>query len=89
MTESNIGYKICRTGDLVIQYDAGLDGAMGVVTSRGIVSPPMCVYRPYMARRNAGLLRLPLPDSALRSEVHGRSHGIGSARAIACTADDF
>jgi len=49
MAESNVGYKICRTGDLVINTMWAWMAAMGVARQTGIVSPSYGVYRPHMA----------------------------------------
>lgn len=44
--ETNEGYKICRTGDLVINTLWAWMGAMGVAPMDGIVSPAYHVYQP-------------------------------------------
>jgi type I restriction enzyme S subunit len=49
MAESNVGYKICRTGDLVINTMWAWMAAMGVARQTGLVSPSYGVYRPHMA----------------------------------------
>lgn len=43
--ESNVGYKICRPGDLVINTLWAWMGALGVTRHGGIVSPAYGVYR--------------------------------------------
>jgi type I restriction enzyme S subunit len=46
MAESNIGHKVCRSGDLVVNTMWAWMGAMGVSRQTGIVSPSYAVYRP-------------------------------------------
>lgn len=43
--ESNIGYKICRSGDVVINTMWAWMAALGVARQLGIVSPSYAVYR--------------------------------------------
>ena len=81
MAESNIGHKICRNGDLVINTMWAWMAAMGVAHQTGIVSPSYGVYRPHMASQY-------MPDYAdhlLRtqpyvSEYICRSTGIRASR---------
>lgn len=44
--ESNIGYKICRPGDIVVNTMWAWMAAMGVADQIGLVSPSYGVYRP-------------------------------------------
>jgi len=46
MAESNVGHKICRPGDLVINTMWAWMAAMGVARQTGMVSPSYGVYRP-------------------------------------------
>lgn len=46
MAESNVGHKICRPGDLVINTMWAWMAAMGVARQTGLVSPSYGVYRP-------------------------------------------
>ena len=43
--ESNVGYKICRSGDVVINTMWAWMAALGVARQLGIVSPSYAVYR--------------------------------------------
>jgi type I restriction enzyme, S subunit len=49
MAESNVGCKICRPGDLVINTMWAWMAAMGVSRQTGLVSPSYGVYRPRKA----------------------------------------
>ena len=43
---SNVGHKMCMAGDLVIQYDVGVDGCgLAWLVQAGLVSPSYAVYR--------------------------------------------
>ena len=44
--ESNIGHKICRSGDLAINTMWAFMGALGVAKQVGLVSPSYGIYRP-------------------------------------------
>lgn len=46
MSESSIGHKLCRPGDLVINTMWAWMAAMGVARQVGVVSPSYGVYRP-------------------------------------------
>ena len=46
MAESNVGHKVCRPGDLVINTLWAWMAALGVTKHTGIVSPAYAVYRP-------------------------------------------
>lgn len=46
LAKSNIGYKICRPGDVAINTMWAWMGALGVARDAGIVSPAYGVYRP-------------------------------------------
>ena len=73
------GYKICRSGDLVVNTLWAWMGAMGVSPVDGIVSPAYNVYAPG-ARLDPGyvdvLVRLPL----FAQEVTRYSKGVWSSR---------
>lgn len=81
MAESNVGHKVCRPGDLVINTLWAWMGALGVTRHTGIVSPAYGVYRPL---GNGGilpgyadhLLRTPL----YAAEYQRRSTGVNSSR---------
>lgn len=73
------GYKICLSGDLVVNTMWAWMGAMGVTAVDGIVSPAYNVYRPG-ARLDPGyigaLTRLPV----FAEEVTRHSKGVWSSR---------
>ena len=79
--ESNIGYKLCRPGDIVINTMWAYMAALGVARQNGLVSPSYGVYRP----RNTGHLRRDYIDPLLRMEAYRsnyvvKSTGITSSR---------
>src|SRR6266571_3654882 len=59
LAESNVGHKLCRPGDLVINTMWAWMAALGVARQVGLVSPSYGVYRP-LASNNL------LPDYADR-----------------------
>jgi type I restriction enzyme S subunit len=79
--ESNIGHKICRPDDVVINTMWAFMGALGVARQVGVVSPSYGVYRP----RRGGELYPNYIDHLLRIESYKteylcRSTGINSSR---------
>ena len=78
---SNIGHKLCRPGDLVINTMWAWMAALGVASRAGIVSPSYAVYRPHRSSRlldaYADLL---LRTAPYKSEYICRSTGIRSSR---------
>ena len=81
MAENNIGHKICRPDDLVINTMWAFMAALGVAKQVGLVSPSYGVYRPILARE----LHPEYIDRLLRiedykSEYLCRSTGIRSSR---------
>ncbi len=81
LAESNVGYKICRPDDIVINTMWAYMAALGVARQVGIVSPSYGVYRP----REPGLLNLEYVDALLRTdgyrtEYNRRSTGITDSR---------
>lgn len=81
MAESNVGHKVCRPGDLVINTLWAWMGALGVTRHAGIVSPAYGVYRPLhgsaiMSAYADHLLRTPL----YAAEYQRRSTGVNSSR---------
>ncbi len=81
MAESNVGHKVCRPGDLVINTLWAWMAALGVTRHTGIVSPAYGVYRPIdgsgMLPAYADyLLRTPL----YAAEYQRRSTGVNSSR---------
>ena len=81
LAESNVGHKVCRPGDLVINTLWAWMAALGVTRHTGIVSPAYGVYRliadsgilPAYADH---LLRTPL----YAAEYQRRSTGVNSSR---------
>ena len=81
LAESNIGYKLCRPGDIVINTMWAFMAALGVARQNGLVSPSYGVYRPLNTER----LNHNYIDSLLRTEAYRtnyliRSTGITSSR---------
>lgn len=81
LAKSNIGHKICRPGDVVINTLWAWMGALGVTRHTGIVSPAYGVYRPLgsgkISPRYADyLLRMPV----YAAEYQRRSTGVNSSR---------
>ncbi len=81
LAESNVGHKVCRPGDLVINTLWAWMAALGVARHTGIVSPADGVYRPI-----AGSSILPayadhlLRTSLYAAEYQRRSTGVNSSR---------
>ena len=81
LAESNIGYKLCRPGDIVINTMWAYMAALGVARQNGLVSPSYGVYRSLNTER----LNHDYIDSLLRTEAYRtnyliRSTGITSSR---------
>lgn len=81
MAESNVGHKICRPGDIVVNTMWAWMAAAGVSPATGLVSPSYAVYRP----RTGAPLRDRFVDELLRTpgyrnEFLTRSTGITSSR---------
>jgi type I restriction enzyme S subunit len=81
LAKSNIGHKLCRPDDLVINTMWAWMAALGVTRNPGIVSPAYGVYRPlpssHLLPRFADLLlRTPL----YAAEYTRRSTGVNSSR---------
>lgn len=79
--ESNVGHKICRPENLVINTMWAFMGALGVANQVGVVSPSYGVYHPI----NRGYLNPEYIDQLLRIEDYKaeylcRSTGIRSSR---------
>ncbi|HPT26236.1 MAG TPA: restriction endonuclease subunit S [Bryobacteraceae bacterium] len=77
--ETNEGYKLCESGDLVINTLWAWMGAMGVAPVKGIVSPAYNVYEPgkrLMPEYIDALVRLPV----FAQEVTRYSKGVWSSR---------
>jgi type I restriction enzyme S subunit len=81
LAKSNVGHKVCRPGDAVINTMWAWMGALGVSRYSGIVSPAYGVYRPladrdFLPRYADHLLRTP----AYAVEYQRRSTGVNSSR---------
>jgi type I restriction enzyme S subunit len=82
LAESNIGHKICRPADVVINTMWAWMAALGVSRHTGLVSPSYGVYRP---RIWAGALLPKFTDVLLRTELYRaeyvrESTGVNSSR---------
>ena len=73
------GYKICLSGDLVINTMWAWMGAMGVSSLDGIVSPAYNVYEP-RARLDSSYVDALVRLSAFAQEVTRHSKGVWSSR---------
>ena len=81
LAESNVGYKLCAPGDIVINTMWAYMAALGVARQDGLVSPSYGVYRPL----NHEHIDHAYIDSLLRTEAYRvnytiRSTGITSSR---------
>ena len=79
--ESNVGYKLCKSDDIVVNTMWAWMAALGVAKQAGIVSPSYAVYR---SRHSSDLrgdyANLLLRTTAYRNEYRRRSTGIRSSR---------
>jgi type I restriction enzyme S subunit len=78
--ESLVGYKICAKEDFVVNTMWAWMGAMGVSSTRGIVSPSYNVYSVNKSRLHASYLELLCRTPEFISVVTSRSKGIWSSR---------
>ena len=79
--ESNVGHKLCRPGDLVVNTMWAWMAALGVSRQVGIVSPSYAVYRPHPSSRLLGdYADLLLRTTTYKNEYICRSTGIRSSR---------
>lgn len=81
LAKSNVGHKICRPNDLVINTMWAWMGALGVAKHTGLVSPAYGVYRPM----NCGDILPRYADYLLRAPIYvaeyqRRSTGVNSSR---------
>ena len=81
MAESNVGHKVCRPGDLVINTLWAWMAALGVTRHTGLVSPAYGVYRPI----DGGDMLPAYADHLLRTPMYAaeyqrRSTGVNSSR---------
>ena len=81
MAESNVGYKLCRPGDIVINTMWAYMAALGVARQKGLVSPSYGVYRPIQyGNFNQEYIDPLLRTEAYRNEYVTRSTGITGSR---------
>ena len=81
MAESNMGYKLCRPGDIVINTMWAFMAALGVARQIGLVSPSYGVYRPLnIERLSHDYIGSLLRTEAYRTNYLIRSTGITSSR---------
>jgi type I restriction enzyme, S subunit len=81
LAKSNIGHKVCRPDDLVINTMWAWMGALGVTRHTGIVSPAYGVYRPVTnARIHPRYADLLLRNPVYSAEYWRRSTGVNSSR---------
>ncbi|MDE0078629.1 MAG: restriction endonuclease subunit S [Caldilineaceae bacterium] len=79
--ETNVGYKLCRPGDIVVNTMWAYMAALGVARQVGLVSPSYNVYRPIAGEE----MNLDYIDPLLRTETYRteylvRSTGITVSR---------
>ena len=79
--ESNIGYKLCKSDDIVVNTMWAWMAALGVAKQAGIVSPSYAVYRSrHSSNLRGDYANLLLRTTAYRNEYRRRSTGIRSSR---------
>ena len=79
--ESNVGYKLCAPGDMVVNTMWAWMAALGIARQTGIVSPSYAVYRPHVSSMlNGEYADLLLRTRAYQNEYVCRSTGIRSSR---------
>ena len=81
LAESNVGYKLCGPGDIVINTMWAYMAALGVARQNGLVSPSYGVYRPLTDEHlNHDYIDPLLRTEAYRTNYLIRSTGITSSR---------
>ena len=81
LAESNVGYKMCRAGDIAINTMWAYMAALGVARQIGLVSPSYGVYRPHASDTHIMDYIDPLlRTEGYRSEYLCKSTGITSSR---------
>ena len=81
LAESNVGYKLCRPGDVVINTMWAYMAALGVAQQEGLVSPSYGVYRPFhLSCMNYDYIDPLLRTELYRTEYFARSTGITASR---------
>ena len=80
-SETNVGYKLCRPGDIVINTMWAYMAALGVARQVGLVSPSYNVYRPIDGEEmNLDYIDALLRTETFRTEYLVRSTGITVSR---------
>lgn len=80
-SETNVGYKLCRPGDIVINTMWAYMAALGVARQVGLVSPSYNVYRPIDGEEmNPDYIDPLLRTETYRTEYLVRSTGITVSR---------
>ncbi|HUZ55924.1 MAG TPA: hypothetical protein VMU94_25780 [Streptosporangiaceae bacterium] len=80
LAESNVGHKLCRPGDLVINTMWAWMAALGVSSHEGLVSPSYGVYRLLSNDLLPGYADRLLRTSTYAAEYTRRSTGVNSSR---------
>lgn len=81
LAESNVGYKVCRPRDIVINTMWAYMAALGVARQEGLVSPSYGVYRPVNHDRlNDDYIDYLLRTEEYRAAYMARSTGITDSR---------
>ena len=81
LAESNVGYKICRPGDIVVNTMWAYMAALGVARQEGLVSPSYAIYRTLPQRGpNPDYVDLLLRTEEYRTAYLVRSTGITDSR---------
>ena len=81
LAESNVGYKVCRPGDIVVNTMWAYMAALGVAWQKGLVSPSYGVYRPLHHRNlNPDYIDRLLRTEEYRTAYLSRSTGITDSR---------
>ena len=81
LAESNVGYKVCRPGDIVVNTMWAYMAALGVARQNGLVSPSYGVYRPiHHDALSDDYIDLLLRTEAYRSAYLSGSTGITASR---------
>ena len=81
LAESNVGYKVCRPGDIVVNTMWAYMAALGVARQEGLVSPSYGVYRPlHQENLNPDYIDPLLRTQEYRTAYLARSTGITDSR---------
>ena len=81
LAESNVGYKVCRPGDIAINTMWAYMAALGLSRQVGLVSPSYGVYRPLEHETfNSDYVDVLLRTEGYKAEYLCRSTGITSSR---------